>query len=863
MTTETTVSTALDQQLQEAVAWHAAGQLAEAEQGYRAILQSQPEHTQANYNLGVLLLQQGQAKAARSFFTAALQSSPEREQCWLACIEVFIQCGELAAARNLLDRALRRFVDSEELPGMAERLVAIAAQAVGGIASEATAPAKDVERLIELCTAQRYADGEAQARALTERYPLDPFGWKALGVVYEGLGRAAEALPAMQRAAELQPEDAEAHFNLGNGYKCVRRLAEAEASYQRALELDPLMDQAHTNLAGIYCDLQRLPEAEACYRTALRLRPENVEASNGLGVVLHRQERYTDACKAYQRALELDPYYGKALNNFALTLVAEGRWEEAERQFRLAIEKNQTFAPAFGELGGYLLSRGCSEEAEVLLLKAIELNPNYVEAYSNLGVLAARQRRLADAERYYRKALELKPGYITAMGNLGSLLANLGRGDEGSAILRQLTGSGHGELWVTSNLLFNMTHDESVDPQQLFEEHRKFGRQVEKEVAEYLPHNNIAESEKRLRIGFVSGDFGDHPVMLFIEPVWRHLSKQEFAIYAYSNRAKEDDKTQILRSHVEGWRNVTGLSDRSLAKMIQEDGIDILVDLSGHTAGNRLTLFAMKPAPIQVSWVGYPATTGLQAMDYYLVDKYCAPAGLLDDQFVEKLVRLPVAWAFQPIGSAPLGIPPALYKGIFTFGSFNRVSKLSDRAIRLWSRVLQAVPAARMLLGGVEDVEVEQRLVARFAANGVGLERLVFHPRVAFEEYLKLHNEVDLLLDAIPYTGGTTTNHGLWMGVPTLTLAGATLPGRQGAALMNYVGLPEFVADSEDDFIAKAVAWSRDIPELTVIRAGMRVRIGNSDLRAPRRIARGLEEALREMWLRWCRAEAPASFEVE
>lgn len=863
MTTETTVSTALDQQLQEAIAWHAAGQLAEAEQGYRAILQSQPGHTQANYNLGVLLLQQGQAKAARPCFAAALQSSPEREQCWLACIEVFIQCGELAAARNLLDQALRRFVASDELPGMAERLAGIAAQAVGGIASEATAPAKDVERLIELCAAQRYADGEAQALALTERYPRDPFGWKALGVIYEGLGQAAEALPAMQRAAELQPEDAEAHFNLGNGYKSLRRLAEAEASYQRALELDPLMGQALINLGGVYCDQRRLEEAESIYRVVLRGQPNNVEANNALGVVLHSLGRYSEACDSYKRALGVDPDYCKAISNFAITLMAECRWGEAEQKFRLAVEKDPLFAQAYCGLGGCLLNLVRYEEAEVFLRKAVELFPGYAEAYSNLGVLAGRQRKLIEAEKYYRKALELKPGNMVAMGNLGSLLKDLGKGDEGLAMLRQLVSSGSSELWMFSNLLFSMTHDENVDPKILFEEHRAFGRRVEAGNNVFLSYRNLAESERRLRVGFVSADLGDHPVALFIEPVWRNLNKRKFSIYAYSNRVNEDENSKILRGYTDVWRNIVDVNDACLAKMVRDDGIDILVDLSGHTAGNRLGLFAMKPAPVQASWIGYPATTGLQAVDYYLVDKYCAPAGFLDDQFVEKLVRLPAAWAFQPSGSTPLSIPPALFKGGFTFGSFNRVNKLTDFSIRLWSRVLQAVPMANMLLGGVEEREVEQRLAEKFEFYGVGRDRLIFHPRVAFDEYQKLHNDVDLLLDAVPYTGGTTTNHGLWMGVPTLTLAGATLPGRQGAALMNHVGLPEFVADSEDDFVAKAVAWSRNLPELTVIRAGMRVRVSNSELRTPQRITLGFERALREMWRRWCLGEKPVSFEVE
>lgn len=861
MTSELSVPAALDVQLQEANTHHQNGHWDEAEQGYRAILQAQPQHTQANYNLGVLYLQHAQPLLAKPCFSKALESAPDLEQCWLANIEVLIQTGQLASAGSLLMEAQQRFGQSEALQEMAERLAAVCSTEQNSAPAEPDA--REMDELIGLCAMQRYEEAERPARELTERFPDHPFGWKALGVVLEQSGRPEEALTPMIRSVELQPEDPESHFNLGNVYKSLRRMAQAEDSYRQALDINPAMDQVYTNLGGLLYDMRRLEEAEASYRQALEIRPDNIEAENALGVVLHHMERYTEAEACYRQVLAVNPDYVKAINNLGITLAAEGRWDEAEQQFRTAIDKSPDCAQAYGEFGGSLLNRGKTDEAEEFLLKAIEIDPNYAEAYSNLGVLAARKRRLSDAENYYRRALQIKPGYLTAIGNLGSLLKDLGKGEEGIALLRQLASSKSSELWMHSNLLFSMTHDENVNPQVLYREHRAFGEKVEADVSATLLHTNTRNPERKLRIGFVSGDLCDHPVMLFIEPIWRLLNKQQYAIYAYSNRGQEDDKSRLLRSYAAAWRNVHGLSDRSLATLIQEDQIDILVDLSGHTGGTRLPMFALKPAPIQASWVGYPATTGLQAMDYYLVDKFCAPPGLLDEQFVEKLVRLPAAWAFQPAGKVPLSIPPALYSDNFTFGSFNRVSKLTDRSVKLWSRVLQELPSAHMLLGGVEEKEAEKHLISRFEASGIDPQRLVFHPRVSFEEYLKLHNQVDLLLDSIPYTGGTTTNHGLWMGVPTLTLAGATLPGRQGAALMNHVGLPEFVAGSEDDFVSKAVAWSRNVPELTMIRAGMRVRINNSELRTPAKVTQGVESAFREMWRRWCRGESPESFDVE
>jgi predicted O-linked N-acetylglucosamine transferase (SPINDLY family) len=314
---------------------------------------------------------------------------------------------------------------------------------------------------------------------------------------------------------------------------------------------------------------------------------------------------------------------------------------------------------------------------------------------------------------------------------------------------------------------------------------------------------------------------------------------------------------------VRHWHRVAGLPDAALSAQIVADGIDILVDLSGHTGENRLLTFARKPAPVQASWIGYPGTTGLQAMDYFVADRHFLPAAQFAGQFTEQLVYLPGVVAFLPEAGAPaVNALPALTRGYVTFGSFNRPSKLSRSVIGLWSRLLRALPGSRMLLGGLPRVGEAAVLVAWFAAEGIGRERLALHERSDVPTYLGLHHEVDLCLDTFPYTGGTTTNHALWMGVPTLTLAGATAPGRQGATLLAHVGLAEFVARDAAEFVALGERWARDLPGLAAVRAGLRERYAGSPLRRPEVIAAGLERALRQMWRRWCAGLPPAPIDV-
>ncbi len=336
----------------------------------------------------------------------------------------------------------------------------------------------------------------------------------------------------------------------------------------------------------------------------------------------------------------------------------------------------------------------------------------------------------------------------------------------------------------------------------------------------------------------------------------------QLSLHAYYNNYVNDDVTDRLRRYFAFWNPVANLSDSNLAEKIHAEGIDILIDLTGHSAKNRLSVFARKPAPIQVSWIGYPGTTGLRAMDYYFADRFLLPPAF-DSQFTEKIVRLPANAPFRPDPNAPpINALPALSNGFITFGSFNRPNKLSHKVISLWAKLLRMLPNSRIVLGGLLKESSQGTLAAWFNEEGIAASRIDFHQRSSMDQYLRLHHQVDICLDTYPYNGGTTTLHALWMGVPTLTMASNSMPGRVGTAIMSAVGLHGFVINTPEAFVAHGTQWASQLPALAELRASLRAQLINSPLLQPELLAHGLNTAFRTMWRRWCEELPLESFEV-
>ncbi len=417
-----------------------------------------------------------------------------------------------------------------------------------------------------------------------------------------------------------------------------------------------------------------------------------------------------------------------------------------------------------------------------------------------------------------------------------------------------------------SNLLFLLSHSAGIGATELFKEHQRYGNQFEVPwLAKRPKHPNKRNPERVLRVAFVSADLFNHAMANFITPVLENLvDATGLELYIYCNNRVNDHITAHLRKLINNWQDIQQLSDDQFSQRITEDGIDILIDLSGHSAHNRLPVFARKPAPLQLSWIGYPMTTGLQAMDYYVSDVFWSPPGLLDDQFTEKLLNLPACIAYLPAQDVPPVAPaPASVNGYITFGSFNRSNKLNPGLLARWAALLRALPDAKMVMAAMPDEKTITMIRDWFTNEGIVPERLSFHQRTGARAYMDMHRLVDVCLDTAPYPGGTTTYNALWMGVPTLTMTGSTLLSRGGAAIAGHMDLHEYIAHDETDFVRKGVALSADISQVINLRGKLRARFAESAMGQPALIAAGLDSALRTIWRRWCARLAPVTLNAD
>lgn len=574
-------------------------------------------------------------------------------------------------------------------------------------------------------------------------------------------------------------------------------------------------------------------KARATAESLTQKDPENIENWNLLGDTLRRTGEIEGACRAWSQILRRYLFSWSVYYDFATQ-----SWEKGFKRYTLNLAR-----------------------------KIIRCDPGNAQTWNLLTVIHLSYYNLEQAEFCCKKAYNLQPNDISILNSMAAVYESWSLQDEANSYYRRIIELSPHASHLHSNLLFGLNHSSTTTPEALFLEHREFGIRTEERMASLLQQMPVCQIDKnpqrKLRIGFVSGDLGQHPVTNFLEPVWNAIDRNCFALYAYATSALNDDLTQKLKNSATGWHVVRALSDIELARLIQQDKIDILFDLAGHTAYNRLPMFALKPAPIQISWIGYPGTSGLKAMDYYMNINHAYQPDIYDHQFVEKVLYVPFTRQFQPIpNSPPVNELPAIKNGYFTFASFNRPKKINREVLSAWSKILTALPDSKMIIGALSGQEVIESIRNQLESLGVRPEQLVFRGRVNMVKYLAMHQEIDLLLDTFPYTGGTTTNHALWMGVPTLTIAGATLATRQGVATLNAAGLDAFIGSSVEDYIQRSLYWAEHLEELATIRAALRPRLAvdRTDGVSP---ATYFERALRIVWQRYCAGEPAVSFAIE
>jgi len=787
-------SMTFQEQLQSGMSHHQAGRLAQARASYLEALSLDPSRPEPLDLLGVIAVQTGQFDEAIEWIRQAIAINPR-----------------VAGYHSHLGNAL---------DGKGQRDQAIAAWrvAIG----------------LDGSFAEAYAN---------------------LGNALREKGQLKEAAEACRQAVRLDPNSVVALNNLGAALQAPEQLDEAIAAYRAALRINPDLPETHNNLGNALLAKRQLDEAIAEFQQAVRLKPDSADIHRNLGSALYEKGRLDEAIAAHRQAIRLQPDYADAYNNLGLALTEKGDLDEAITACRQAIRLKPDLAEAHNSLGNALGNKRQLDEAVASYRQAIRLKPDLAEAHYNLGNALTDKGQLDEAVASFRQAIRLKPDFAGAHCNLGNALKDKGQLDQAIASYRQA-------IWIKpdfagahGNLTLALHYDPGYDAKMIYEELCRWNQQHAEPLKKLiLPHANNRDPGRRLRIGYVSPDFRECVVAPSLLPLLREHDHRQMEIFCYANVLRPDARTEQLRRYADVWRSIVGLSDSQTADLIRQDRIDVLVDLALQAANNRLLVFAQKPAPVQVTYLAYPSSSGMTTMDYRLSDPYLDPPGGDESVYSEQTIRLPETyWCYSIARPAPEPSPlPAVAAGYVTFGCLNNFVKVSPPALDLWADILRAVPRSRLILHSNPGAHLDT-VWERFAGKGISPDRLEFYLEWGnWPKYLQTYGRIDIALDPFPWGGGITTCDALWMGVPVVSLVGRTAVGRAGLSILSNVGLPDLVASTPDEYMRLAVRLANDLPRLKDLHATLRQRMQASPLMDAPRFARNIEVAYRQMWRNWC-----------
>jgi len=624
---------------------------------------------------------------------------------------------------------------------------------------------------------------------------------------------------------QTQPNNATAITTLGIISYYLKNYDSAIVYSKRALHFYPTNAYIHYNLGNAFSERKQFDEAISCYQKALQLNPNDANAFYSLGLAFKYRGQLEEAIGCFKQALQHNPNLVDAYINLGVIFHEKRNYKESIDYFEKALQLDPTNSFAYRGIAQTLFEMNQFQEAINYYEKSLKLFPNNADVYNNIGIILMTQGKLDEAEKYYKHALKLKPD----------------------------------ELTPYANILIMMNYNSNYDAKRIYCEHVKFAKHFAYPLyhATHLYTNNCNHN-RRLKVGYVSPDFRRHPVTCFIEPVIKAHSTEHFEVYCYSNSMIRDEVTDRIQRYAEHWRSILGMTDEEAAGLIRADEIDILVDLAGFTGGNRVLLFALKPAPIQVSWIGYLTTTGLSTMDYKIVDNYTDPRGLNEQFYTEELIRLPESFlCYLPDKDSPkVKNLPALLAGHITFGSFNNFAKVTSEVFTLWAKILNELPDSHLLLKGksFHDKATCQYATDVFTRRGIAAERITLQPSDPSPKHLESYNLVDIGLDTFPFNGAATTCEALWMGVPVITLAGTAYHSSVGISLLSNVGIAELIAKTPDEYIEIAINLAADIDKLQSLRKNLRDMMAKSPLCDVKRFMINLEKCYRLTWKNWCKS---------
>jgi predicted O-linked N-acetylglucosamine transferase (SPINDLY family) len=705
--------------------------------------------------------------------------------------------------------------------------------------------------------AGRLADAEACYRRVLSEQPNQPDALHLLAVMALQSGRADEARTLAHQATSAAPDQPAFWNTLGVACQLLGDHVGETAALDRLTVLQPGNARAWGRRGVLAYQVGDLDRALACFSEATRLAPDDAEAWTNLGAVQLRLERLEDAEACQRRAIALRPDFTDAINNLGNVLVARSRWAEAETILVQAVQRAPENPNGWVNLGHALKGQERHANARDAYQRALALRPDDPTALVGLGDAFQGLGELVPAIEQYQQALALAPDDAETHEHLGVAWQRLGRLDEAAAAFRASLALDPDRSMTHSFLIVVLDLQEAAEAEAGQERHRwnaRFGRRV---AGQQIAHPHSRDRDRPLRVGYVSADFRHHSAAYAILPILRAHDKARVTVVCYSGVTVPDHVTAQLRAFSDVWHDVACLSDDALAAQIRADQIDILVDLSGHSGGNRLPVFAQAPAPVQVTAWGYAASTGLDTVQYFLADPIVVPPDALAG-YSEEVVSLPSVLCYEPPQYAPaVSALPASERGHVTFGAFNRLPKISERALATWAGVLAAVPTSRLTIkcAGADTPPGRDWLLKHLAAQGVEPERVTLLGSTPHPDHLAAHGEIDLMLNTFPQNGGITTLDSLLMGVPVVTLLGERVPGRTSASILTTLGRPDLIARTPEEYVAVAAGWAGDLDRLTRERATLRQRLLASPFGNVRTYTRLVEEAYRVLWGRWCDGE--------
>ncbi|XP_051132063.1 probable UDP-N-acetylglucosamine--peptide N-acetylglucosaminyltransferase SPINDLY [Andrographis paniculata] len=787
---------------------------------YGSVLEKDNENVEALIGKGICLQMQNLGRLAYESFAEAIKLQPENACALTHCGILYKDEGRLVEAAEMYQKALK----ADPSYKLASECLAIV--------------------LTDLGTGLKLAGNTQDGiQKYYEAIKIDPRyapAYYNLGVVYSEMMQYDTALSCYEKAAIERPMYAEAYCNMGVIYKNRGDLESAIACYERCLTVSPNFEIAKNNMAIALTDLGTKVKLEgdinqgiAYYKKALCYNWHYADAMYNLGVAYGEMLKFDMAIVFYELAFHFNPHCAEACNNLGVIYKDRDNLDKAVECYQLALSIKPNFSQSLNNLGVVYTVQGKMDAAASMIEKAIVANPTYAEAYNNLGVLYRDAGNISLAVEAYEQCLKIDPDSRNA----------------------------------GQNRLLAMNYINEGNDDRLYEAHRDWGRRFMRLFPQYTSWDNIKDPERPLVIGYVSPDYFIHSVSYFVEAPLIYHDYAKYKVVAYSGVVKADAKTNRFRDRVlkSGgiWRDIYGIDEKKVASMVREDKIDILVELTGHTANNKLGMMACRPAPVQVTWIGYPNTTGLPTIDYRISDALADPSDS-KQKHVEELIRLPDSFlCYSPSPEAGSVSPaPALTNGFITFGSFNNLAKITQKVLRVWAKILCAVPNSRLIVKCKPFCcdSVRQQFLSTLEKLGLEPLRVDLLPLILLNhDHMQAYSLMDISLDTFPYAGTTTTCESLYMGVPCVTMGGSVHAHNVGVSLLKTVGLNNLVANNEEEYVELALKLASDVNALSDLRMKLRDLMLKSPLCDGSKFTRNLESTYRSMWRRYCNGDVPSS----